>query len=71
MISAMASAQIGLEIIERHRADLQRQAVDPEMKRERGTMPQDWIFALPEGVRSRQITSRLAMAEYHPFWEVE
>ncbi len=56
MISATATAQIGVEIIERHRPDLQRQAVDPEMKRERGTMPQDWIFALPEGVRSRQIT---------------
>jgi fermentation-respiration switch protein FrsA (DUF1100 family) len=26
------------------------------MKRERGTQPQDWVFALPEGVRSRQIT---------------
>jgi dienelactone hydrolase len=51
-----AQAQIDLGIIEKFRADLQKQAADPEMKRERGTQPQDWIFALPDGVTSRQIT---------------
>ncbi len=51
-----ASAQISTEIIEKHRAELQKQSTDPEQKRERGTQPQDWLFALPEGVTSRQIT---------------
>jgi dienelactone hydrolase len=51
-----APAQIKTDTVEKYRADLQKQAADPEMKRERGTQPQDWIFALPEGVRSRQIT---------------
>jgi len=52
---ATASAQINTDIIEKFRAELQKQSTDPEMKRERGTQPQDWLFALPEGVRSRQI----------------
>jgi len=56
LAGATAQAQINTEIIEKYRAELQKQAADPEMKRERGTQPQDWIFALPEGVRSRQIT---------------
>src|ERR1044072_1004736 len=51
-----ASAQINTEIIEKYRAELQKQATDPEMKRERGTQPQDWLFNLPAGVTSRQIT---------------
>jgi uncharacterized protein len=51
-----APAQIRTEIVEKYRAELQKQAADPEMKRERGTQPQDWLFALPAGVRSRQIT---------------
>ena len=51
-----APAQIKTEIVEKYRAELRKQAAEPEMKRERGTQPQDWIFALPEGVRSRQIT---------------
>jgi uncharacterized protein len=55
LAGARASAQIKTDIIEKYRADLQKQAADPEMKRERGTQPQDWIFSLPEGVRSRQI----------------
>jgi dienelactone hydrolase len=50
------AAQIGLEAVERYRAELQKQAASPEMKRERGTLPEDWVFALPEGVRSRQVT---------------
>jgi len=53
---ATATAQIKTDIIEKYRADLQKQGVDPEMKRERGTQPQDWLFALPDGVKSRQIT---------------
>src|SRR6266508_3690336 len=51
-----APAQIRTEIVEKYRAELLKQAADPEMKRERGTQPQDWLFALPAGVRSRQIT---------------
>lgn len=53
---ATAPAQIKTDMIEKYRAELQKQSTDPEMKRERGTQPQDWLFALPEGVRSRQIT---------------
>jgi hypothetical protein len=56
MAVTIASAQITTEIIEKYRADLQKQSTDPEMKRERGTQPQDWVFALPAGVTSRQIT---------------
>ena len=52
----VASAQISTDIIEKRRAELQRQATDPAMKRERGTQPEDWLFTLPEGVTSRQIT---------------
>jgi uncharacterized protein len=53
---ATASAQIKTDIIEKYRAELQKQSADSEMKRERGTQPQDWLFTLPEGVKSRQIT---------------
>lgn len=49
-------AQIKTDIIEKYRAELERQATDPAMKRERGTQPQDWIFSLPAGVTSRQVT---------------
>src|SRR5215470_1418684 len=51
-----APAQIKTDIIEKYRAELQKQGADPEMKRERGTQPQDWLFTLPAGVTSRQIT---------------
>ena len=51
-----ASAQISTDIIEKHREDLQKQATDPAMKRERGTQPEDWIFNLADGVTTRQIT---------------
>ena len=51
-----APAQISTDIIEKHRADLQKQATDPAMKRERGTQPEDWLFALADGVTTRQIT---------------
>ncbi len=52
----VSQAQISTGMIEKYRTELQKQATDPEMKRERGTLPQDWLFKLPEGVRSRQIT---------------
>ena len=55
-LATTALAQINTDIIEKHRAELQKQSTDPEMKRERGTQPQDWLFALPDGVSSRQIT---------------
>jgi uncharacterized protein len=51
-----APAQISTDIIEKYRAELQQQAAAPEMKRERGTIPEDWPFALPAGVSSRQVT---------------
>jgi dienelactone hydrolase len=51
-----AAAQINTDIVERHRADLQRQAADPAMKREGGTQPQDWNYTLPDGVTTRQVT---------------
>jgi dienelactone hydrolase len=51
-----ASAQISTDTIEKHRAELQKQATDPAMKRERGTQPEDWLFSLPDGVTTRQIT---------------
>ena len=51
-----AFAQISTDIIEKQRAALQKQATDPEQKRERGTQPQDWLFVLPDGVTSKQIT---------------
>ena len=51
-----APCQINTDLIERHRVELQKQATDPEMKRERGTQPQDWLFTLPEGVTTRQVT---------------
>jgi hypothetical protein len=54
--AATAVAQINTDIIEKYRTELQQQSADPEMKRERGTQPQDWVFTLPAGVTSRQIT---------------
>ena len=51
-----APAQINTDILEKHRADLQKQATDPAAKRERGTQPEDWLFALGDGVTTRQIT---------------
>jgi uncharacterized protein len=51
-----ARAQINTDIIGKYRADLEKQATDPATKRERGTQPEDWLFALPDGVRTRQIT---------------
>ena len=55
-VTVPAAAQIGTDIVERHRADLEKQAADPAMKRDGGTQPQDWNYVLPEGVRTRQVT---------------
>jgi len=52
---ATASAQIPTEIVERHRADLEKQSKDPDMKRA-ATLPQDWAYTLPDGVTTRQVT---------------
>src|SRR6185436_14231109 len=52
---APANAQIPTELVERHRADLEKQAKDPDLKRA-ATLPQDWAYALPEGVTTRQVT---------------
>lgn len=56
VVAAPATAQIGTETIEKYRSELQRQSTEPAMKRERGTQPEDWLFVLAEGVKSRQIT---------------
>jgi hypothetical protein len=52
---APATAQISTEIVDRHRADLEKQSKDPEMKRT-ATLPQDWAYSLPDGVTTRQVT---------------
>ena len=54
------AAQIDPGIIEKHRADLQKQSTDPEMKRPGGTQPPDWSYQLPEGVATRQVTFYVA-----------
>ena len=51
-----AWAQIDTSIIEKHKAALERQATDPDQKREGGTQPRDWEYQLPDGVRTRQVT---------------
>ena len=55
-LTSRAFAQIPTDIVDRSRADLQKQASSPEMKREGGTQPQDWAYALPQGVTTRQVT---------------
>ncbi len=55
-LAIVVRGQIVTDIIEKYRQDLQKQSTDPAMKRERGTQPEDWLFVLPEGVTSRQIT---------------
>src|ERR1044071_7473982 len=56
LLATPCSAQISTDIIEKHRADLQKQATDAASKRERGTQPEDWLFDLADGVTTRQIT---------------
>ncbi len=56
LVGITVPAQINTDIIEKHRADLEKQATDPATKRERGTHPEDWLFNLADGVTTRQIT---------------
>jgi dienelactone hydrolase len=51
-----ASAQISTDLVEKNRAEFHRQATDADMKREGGTQPRDWDYALPDGVITKQIT---------------
>lgn len=55
-LSSPALAQIPTDVVDRSRADLQKQASSAEMRREGGTQPQDWAYALPDGVTTRQTT---------------
>ena len=54
--SAPLVAQIGTDLVEKNRAEFHKQATDADMKREGGTQPRDWDYALPDGVTTRQIT---------------
>jgi dienelactone hydrolase len=49
-------AQIATDIVDQHKADFEKQASDPDMKREAGTQPRDWNYDLPPGVRTRLVT---------------
>ncbi|MBI3207475.1 MAG: acetylxylan esterase [Candidatus Solibacter usitatus] len=53
---SLAFAQIDTSVIERYRAALEKQASGPETKRQGGTQPQDWIYRLPDGVATREVT---------------
>jgi dienelactone hydrolase len=55
-LPALASAQIDTSILEKHKAALEKQTVDPDQKRDGGTQPRDWDYQLPDGVRTRQVT---------------
>jgi uncharacterized protein len=54
--AAPAAAQISTDIVEKNKAEFHRQATDADMKRDGGTQPRDWDYALPDGVTTRQIT---------------
>jgi dienelactone hydrolase len=56
LMPGAASAQISADIIEKYRAELQKQTVDEDQKREGGTQPRDWNYDLPAGVTTRQVT---------------
>jgi len=57
LLSACALfAQIDSGPVEQRRADLEQQSKDPVMKRDGGTQPQDWVYQLPEGIATRQVT---------------
>jgi uncharacterized protein len=49
------SAQIKTDIIDQNLAALQKQAAAENMKRIGGTLPVDWNYDLPAGVRTRQV----------------
>jgi dienelactone hydrolase len=51
-----AAAQINTDLVEKNRAEFHKQATDADMKREGGTQPRDWDYALPDGVVTKQIT---------------
>ena len=51
-----ASAQISTDLVDKNRAEFHKQATDADMKREGGTQPRDWDYALPDGVMTKQIT---------------
>jgi dienelactone hydrolase len=51
-----AHAQIPTDIIDQHRTDFEKQATDPDMKREGGTQNRDWPYELGEGVTTRFVT---------------
>jgi hypothetical protein len=48
--------RVKTDIVEKYRAELQKQGAEPEMKRERGAQITEWPFALPADVTSRRIT---------------
>lgn len=50
-----AAGQISDAILAENKAGFERQATDPDQKRDR-TEPRDWAYALPEGVTTRQVT---------------
>jgi uncharacterized protein len=54
--SAVHSAQISTDLVDRNRDAFHKQATDADMKREGGTQPRDWDYNLPEGVTTRQVT---------------
>ena len=56
VLGAGLSAQISVDVIDKHRADFHTQATDADMKREGGTQPRDWNYDLPEGITTRQET---------------
>jgi|GEM_PF-19147 len=56
VLLAFEGPPIDTSIIETLRAEVQKQAADPAMKREGGTQPQDWPYLLPAGVTTKQIT---------------
>ena len=53
-------AEIGAAAIDQHRAALERQTTDADMKREGGTQPRDWNYDLPAGITTKQITFYVA-----------
>jgi dienelactone hydrolase len=56
LFAGIAAAQIDTSIVEKNRADLEKQSKDPVMKREGGTQPQDWPYELPPGVMTHQVS---------------
>ena len=62
--AGVAAAQIDTGIIEKHRADLEKQSKDPVMKRDGGTQPADWAYELPAGVTGAPITYMFEGKQY-------